>query len=53
MSKPMTMSSTTRNNWLVFAAVFVGAVLAMLSGIYYLFAPVGKDAVYVLIPRET
>ncbi|MEO8613212.1 MAG: DUF4405 domain-containing protein [Chloroflexota bacterium] len=53
MSKPIIMSTTTRNNWLVFAAVFVGAVLAMLSGIYYLFAPVGKDAVYILIPRET
>ena len=51
MSKPITLSTTTRNNWLVFATVFVGAVLAMLSGIYYLFAPVGKDAIYVLVPR--
>ena len=53
MSKPITLSTTTRNNWLVFATVFVGAVLAMLSGIYYLFAPVGKDAIYALVPRET
>ncbi len=52
MSKPITLSTTTRNNWLVFATVFVGAVLAMISGIYYLFAPVGKNAIYVLVARE-
>jgi hypothetical protein len=35
------MSTQTRTNWLIDAAVFVGAVLASLSGIYFLFLPSG------------
>jgi hypothetical protein len=53
MSKPITMSARTRLNWLIDAAVFVGAGFAALSGIYFLFAPIGRDAIYVLIPRES
>ena len=40
MKKP-TLSRQTRANWMVDAAVFVGAVLASLSGIYFLFLPSG------------
>jgi hypothetical protein len=39
MTKPM--SKETRRNWLIDAALFVGAVLAILTGIYYLFLPSG------------
>lgn len=53
MAKQNTMSPQTRKNWLIDAAVFTGAVLAALSGIYYLFVPSGRDAIYVLISRET
>jgi hypothetical protein len=41
MSKQIRMSRQTRMNWLIDAAVFIGAVLAMLSGIYFLFIPSG------------
>jgi len=41
MSKQIKMSRQTRMNWLIDAAVFIGAVLAMLSGIYFLFIPSG------------
>ena len=41
MSKQIKMSRQTRMNWLIDAAVFVGAVLATLSGIYFLFIPSG------------
>lgn len=41
MSKPITMSAQTRANWLIDAAVFVGGILAGLSGIYFLFLPSG------------
>ena len=40
MPKRATMSKQTRNNWLIDAALFVGAVLAATSGIYYLFVPI-------------
>lgn len=33
------MSGRTRLNWLIDCAVFLGAVVAMLSGFYFLFAP--------------
>jgi cytochrome b subunit of formate dehydrogenase len=39
--KQPTLSRQTRANWMVDAAVFVGAVLASLSGIYFLFLPSG------------
>lgn len=35
------ISTTTRNNWLVDAALFNSAVIAFLTGIYFLFLPVG------------
>ncbi|MFC2015636.1 DUF4405 domain-containing protein [Chloroflexota bacterium] len=41
MSKEIRMSRETRQNWLIDAAVFVGGVLAALSGIYFLFLPSG------------
>lgn len=41
MSKRNTLSKQTRTNWLIDAAVFVGAVLASLSGVYFLFIPSG------------
>jgi uncharacterized membrane protein len=41
MSKQIKMSRQTRMNWLIDAAVFFGAVLAMLSGVYFLFNPSG------------
>jgi preprotein translocase subunit SecY len=36
-----TVSNQTRNNWLIDAALFVGAVIASVSGIYFLFLPSG------------
>lgn len=36
-----TVSRRTLNNWLIDAAVFVGALIAAISGIYFLFLPIG------------
>jgi hypothetical protein len=41
MSKRIHISRQTRKNWLIDAAVLVGAVVAALSGIYFLFLPSG------------
>jgi hypothetical protein len=41
MSKRITISRQTQANWLIDAAVFVGAVLAAITGIYFLFIPSG------------
>lgn len=41
MSKPITMSARTRLNWLIDAGVFLSAVVAFLTGVYFLFLPVG------------
>jgi hypothetical protein len=41
MGKKIRLSMQTRKNWAVDAAVFIGAVLASLSGIYFLFVPSG------------
>ncbi len=41
MSKKIKMSTRTRANWLIDAAVFIGGILAGLSGVYYLFLPSG------------
>lgn len=35
------LSSRTRNNWLIDAAVFLGGILAALTGIYFLYLPSG------------
>ena len=35
------VSTQTRNNWLIDAAVFAGAVVAAITGIYFLFLPSG------------
>jgi hypothetical protein len=35
------VSSQTRNNWLIDSALLLSAVIAALSGIYFLFLPVG------------
>ena len=37
MNKRKSMSKQTRANWLIDAAVFVGGLLAGLSGIYFLY----------------
>ena len=36
-----TVSRQTRNNWLIDAAVFTGAIFAAITGIYFLFLPSG------------
>jgi len=41
MEKKWLVSQQTRNNWLVNAALFISALTAVLSGIYFLFLPVG------------
>jgi hypothetical protein len=41
MSKQGRMSTRTRMNWLMDAAVFLGGILAALSGIYFMFLPSG------------
>jgi len=41
MSKRVKMSMQTRKNWLIDAVVFLGGLVAALSGIYFLFIPSG------------
>lgn len=41
MFKPIRMSMQTRMNWLIDVAVFLGGVLAGLTGVYFLFLPSG------------
>ena len=41
MNRPIRLSRQTRANWLIDAAVFLGGLLAVLSGIYFLFLPSG------------
>ena len=41
MSKRIGISMQTRKNWLIDAAVFLGGIVAALSGIYFLFLPSG------------
>lgn len=41
MTKKISLSSETRNNWLIDALIFSGALIASISGIYFLFLPVG------------
>lgn len=61
MSKSVRMSSKTRANWLIDAAVFIGGLLAALSGIYFLFLPSagyqgGRNPTYgltILFERHT
>lgn len=41
MTIKRSLSTATRNNWLIDAVIFMGALVASLSGIYFLFLPVG------------
>jgi hypothetical protein len=41
MSKRIRMSMQTRTNWLIDAAIFLGGLVAALSGVYFLFLPSG------------
>jgi len=41
MSTRIGISGQNRSNWLIDVAVFLGGILAALSGIYFLFAPSG------------
>ena len=41
MSRRVKISAQNRNNWLLDATLFLGGVLAALSGIYFLFVPSG------------
>ncbi len=41
MEKSVRISSQTRQNWIIDAILFVGVFLATLTGIYFLFLPVG------------
>lgn len=60
-SKAIRMSMQTRQNWLIDVAVFLGGVVAALTGIYFLFLPSGgyeggRNAMYgitVLFSRHT
>lgn len=61
MEKVNGLSSRTRNNWILDAGLFVSGVIAILSGIYFLFIPSGGYqggrnpwyGVTVLFERET
>ncbi len=61
MQKPVRMSWQTRKNWLIDTAVFAGALLSVLTGIYFLFLPIGgyqggRNALYgvtILFTRAT
>ena len=60
-AKTIRISSQTRQNWVIDAAVFAGAVLASITGIYFLFLPSGgyqggRNPAYgitILFARET
>ncbi len=60
MSKP-SVSPQTRRNWLIDAGLFISAVVAALSGIYFLYFPVSgfrggrnpKYGIQILFERET
>jgi hypothetical protein len=41
MQNSVRLSNQTRQNWLIDAAVFSGALLSTITGIYFLFLPVG------------
>ena len=41
MPKSNSVAPKTRNNWLIDAALFLGAVISSITGIYFLFLPVG------------
>jgi len=41
IAKRMGLSMQTRRNWLIDAALFLGGILAVLSGVYFLFLPSG------------
>lgn len=43
MKDTIRMSSRTKQNWLIDAAVFIGALLAGLTGIYFLYLPSGYE----------
>jgi len=61
MSKTRSLSKQTRNNWLVDSALFLGSIVSMITGIYFLFLPVagyqgGRNPMYgivILFERET
>lgn len=60
MTTRRNVSSRTRNNWLIDTAVFTGALIAMLSGVYFLLIPGGYQGgrnpwygVTILFPRHT
>ncbi len=60
-SKQIRMSMQTRKNWLIDVAVFLGGIVAALTGIYFLFLPSGgyqggRNAAYginILFGRHT
>lgn len=41
MQRRASVAPQTRNNWLIDLALFIGALIASLTGIYFLFLPVG------------
>ena len=41
MNKSKVVSTQTRNNWIIDAIVLIGGLLAVFSGVYFLFLPVG------------
>ncbi|MGD8815015.1 MAG: DUF4405 domain-containing protein [Anaerolineales bacterium] len=57
----MTMSSQTRSNWLIDASVFITGIASSITGIYFLFLPIGgyqggRNALYnvtLLFERST
>jgi hypothetical protein len=61
MAKTKSLSKQTRNNWLIDSVLLIGAVVSMLTGIYFLFLPVGgyqggRNPMYgviILFERET
>jgi Domain of unknown function (DUF4405) len=61
IAKRKGLSAQTRRNWLIDAALFLGGILAALSGVYFLFVPSGgyqggRNPMYgvtVLFSRQT
>ncbi len=60
MKDPIRLSWQTKQNWLIDAGVFIGALLAGLTGIYFLYLPSGYEGgrnpyygINILFGRET
>lgn len=58
MAKVRGVSQQTRNNWLIDTVLFAGALVSSITGIYFLFFPVGgyqagRNPLYGMVVEPT